>query len=676
VSRKTTPREDWPAANRRVLAAALGRVGALLERHAARDEDGEPPDAMPAPAEPDLETSALARVVELFELSPFERDVLVLAAGMELDATFGVLCSRAQGDPALAHPTFGLALAALSEADWSALAPTASLRAWRLVELGTGAFLTTRPLRIDERVLHYLNGVPTVDERLEALGAPAPVADELVPSHARVADEIAAAWARTAGTPRLPVVQLTGADAAGKRGVAAAAAELLDLRLSVLRAEALPAAAEELAELVRLWEREGALTGAALLLDADQVEASDAAREAVLSTVVDAVRAPLLVTTRERRIARQRPVLTYEVEKPRPAEQRAVWEEALGERAGELDDAVADLTAQFDLSATTIRAAHAGALGRLAAAAAEEGGGDEGEEAAEAAEPAAEDLAAALWDSSRLQARPRLEDLAQRIEPAAAWDDLVLPARARQALADVVAHVRHRSHVYGRWGFAGRGSRGLGIGVLFSGLSGTGKTMAAEVLAGELSLDLFRIDLAAVVSKYIGETEKNLRRVFDAAEEGGAVLLFDEADALFGKRSEVRDSHDRHANIEVSYLLQRMESYRGLAVLTTNLRDALDEAFLRRLRFVVEFPFPDAGQRMEIWRRVFPPETPTEGLDLQRLARLALAGGSIRNIALSAAFLAAEEGAPVRMGHLLRAVHSEFAKLDRPLPEAEVRDWQ
>jgi SpoVK/Ycf46/Vps4 family AAA+-type ATPase len=200
--------------------------------------------------------------------------------------------------------------------------------------------------------------------------------------------------------------------------------------------------------------------------------------------------------------------------------------------------------------------------------------------------------------------------------------------------------------------------------------------MAAEVLANELRLDLYRIDLSSVVSKYIGETEKNLRRVFDAAEEGGAILLFDEADALFGKRSEVKDSHDRYANIEVSYLLQRMEAYRGLAILTSNLKDALDTAFLRRIRFVVQFPFPDAAQRAEIWRRIFPPRTPTQSLDVGKLSRLNVAGGNIRNIALNAAFLAADAGEPVTMRHLLRAVRDEYAKLERPLTGAEIGGWE
>src|SRR5690606_16595042 len=195
-----------------------------------------------------------------------------------------------------------------------------------------------------------------------------------------------------------------------------------------------------------------------------------------------------------------------------------------------------------------------------------------------------------------------------------------------------------RQKVYFDWGFAGKSSRGLGISALFAGESGTGKTMASEVLANELNLDLYRIDLSQVVNKYIGETEKNLKKIFDAAEGSGAILLFDEADALFGKRSEVKDSHDRYSNIEVSYLLQKMEEYRGLAILTTNMKNALDKAFLRRIRFVVQFPFPDSKMRTEIWKRTFPRETPREELDFLKLGALNIPGGNIRNIAINASF--------------------------------------
>jgi SpoVK/Ycf46/Vps4 family AAA+-type ATPase len=265
--------------------------------------------------------------------------------------------------------------------------------------------------------------------------------------------------------------------------------------------------------------------------------------------------------------------------------------------------------------------------------------------------------------------------LAESIETRAHWDDLVLPEDQYQMLREIAAQVRQRLKVYESWGFGARSARGLGISALFSGPSGTGKTLAAEVIAGHLQLDLYRIDLSQVVSKYIGETEKNLRAVFDSAEQSGAVLLFDEADALFGKRSEVRDSHDRYANIEVSYLLQRMESYRGLAILTTNIRGALDVAFLRRIRFIVSFPFPDTELRTRIWSHIFPAETPTHDLDFNKLARLNVTGGNIRNIALNAAFLAADLGEPVSMSHLLRTARSECLKIEKQTSAAELGGW-
>jgi len=283
-----------------------------------------------------------------------------------------------------------------------------------------------------------------------------------------------------------------------------------------------------------------------------------------------------------------------------------------------------------------------------------------------------------LWNSCRAVARPRLDDLAERIGSGtrpAQWDDLVLPAPQKKVLHQMAAQLRHRLQVYETWGFSERGRRGLGLSALFCGSSGTGKTWAAEVLAAELKLDLYRIDLSAVVSKYIGETEKNLKQVFDAAENGGVLLLFDEADALFGKRADVKDGRDRYANIEVGYLLQRMENFGGLAILTTNLKASLDKAFQRRLRFIVDFPFPDAAQREAIWERIFPANTPTKDLDLKRLAQLNMSGGSIRNIALNAAFLAADAGLPIEMDHVLQATQLEAIKTERPLGQTEIRGW-
>jgi hypothetical protein len=270
-----------------------------------------------------------------------------------------------------------------------------------------------------------------------------------------------------------------------------------------------------------------------------------------------------------------------------------------------------------------------------------------------------------VWHALRESARGGLDVLAQRIESRATFDDLVVPVSVSGQLREMASQLRHRQRVYDEWGFGDRDNRGLGIAALFAGESGTGKTLAAEAIANEARLDLYRIDLASVVSKYIGETEKNLSRLFDAAEHSGAVLLFDEADALFGKRSEVKDSHDRYANIEVAYLLQRIESYRGLAILTTNMKSALDRAFLRRIRFIVQFPFPDESAREEIWRRQIPAKAPVDGIDFDALSRLQLSGGSIRSVVINAAFHAAARDEVIGQDALILAARAEFAKLER-----------
>jgi vesicle-fusing ATPase len=379
-----------------------------------------------------------------------------------------------------------------------------------------------------------------------------------------------------------------------------------------------------------------------------------AGAEAVVGALLEELESPLVVLVGESKArAEGRVELHRSVELPAPSEARELWASALGEPvARALAGAVEEVAQHFRLGAAAIEA-----IAREL----------------EATATAELDPAAELRRLCRERSRVRLEGLAERIDPKATWDDLVLPPGQGALLRELVRHVRHRTQVYERWGFGERTTRGLGVTALFSGEAGTGKTLAAEVLARELGLDLYRIDLAATVSKYIGETEKNLARLFDAAEASGAVLLFDEADALFGKRGEVRDGHDRYANLEVAYLLQRMESYRGLAILTTNLRSNVDRAFLRRLRFVVQFPFPAAEQRAEIWRRTFPPAVPLDGLEPERLARLVASGGSIRSIALSAAFAAAEDGGVVTAGHVLRAARVEYAKAERPLTDAETR---
>jgi SpoVK/Ycf46/Vps4 family AAA+-type ATPase len=277
-----------------------------------------------------------------------------------------------------------------------------------------------------------------------------------------------------------------------------------------------------------------------------------------------------------------------------------------------------------------------------------------------------------LLASCRLQSNRKLSTLASRITPHYTWSDIVLPADRLRQLKEICSAVEYRSIVYDQWGFDEKLSLGKGLSLLFAGPSGTGKTMAAEVIARELGLELYRIDLSTVISKYIGETEKNLSRIFDEAATSNAVLFFDEADALFGKRSEVRDSHDRYANIEINYLLQKMEQYEGTVILATNLRKNMDDAFVRRIQFTIEFPFPAYDQRLAIWQKVWPAATPREGLDLEFMARrFEIAGGNIRNIALSAAFLGAEDSGMVKMKHLIRATWQEHQKMGKVIMEGE-----
>jgi hypothetical protein len=666
-------RSLWLSAAHESLRAAIGEARASLERFGARADDWSPTmisgierEAVPWSATADQPpgspavTAPLDALCAAFGLSSFERATLALCAGVEMEPSIATLCATAHGDPLRPCATLGLAMTVLDRAHWSALTPESPLRRWRLVSVVSipGVPLTASPLRIDERILHYLAGVDYLDERLAAVIEPPERAEALVPSHAALVVSIRSAW--LGARAPLPPVVLGGADAASRHAIAAAAATSVRLRLLVLNPDAVPTGLPEVDELLRLCEREAALVSAAFYIDLGGRDPGEMPGR--IDTFLERAAMPLIVGADRRSVVPEprRPALTLVVERPSADEQADVWRAALGDAGPAVNGGVAALVRQFDLGAPAIRRIARDVLN----------GSDRGP-AAEHSPPERGSVARALWARCRAHTRPRLDALASRIATHVPPDELVLPEPQRDTLREILAHVRQREVVHGRWGFADRGHGGLGTTALFAGTSGTGKTMAAAVLGNELGLDVYRVDLSQVVSKYIGETEKNLRRVFDAADEGTAILLFDEADALFGKRSEVKDSHDRYANIEVSYLLQRMEAYRGLAILTTNARDALDSAFVRRIRFVVVFPFPDPQHRAEIWRRVFPPGVPLDGIDPQRLARLNLSGGSIYSIAVNAAFLAADAGVSVSTTHVLRAARSEFAKLERPLTELE-----
>jgi len=632
---------DWEAMNSAYLSAGLAWI---------RDRLGGADDAsqfaqwweVGAQAQP---APALELLGDRLGLSRFERLVLMLAAATELDPSIAARCAEANGNPRAAYPTLALALTVLPGAAWAAVSPQRPLRYWRLLELDEprAEALTATRIRIDERIASFIKGLNVMDERLTAIVSPvtAELPLSLPETHQLAVDQIIVALTEEDDSEHPPVVQLVGVDPAVRRGLAATAARRLGRELYEVTPERVPTSASELCELVRLWERESLLLPVLLYADT-----ADVSREgsAGVDALMEGIRAHLLIGCRELRPLRGRRLRVIDTPRPTAEEQQALWQELL---AG--DAATAQrLSSEFDLSQLVI----ADVMHQV---------------------QHSDDGTQGLWAACRAQTRPRLDTLARRIEPVASWDDLVLPDAELTLLHHIVDQVRGRATVLRSWGLAEQITRGSAVTALFAGGSGTGKTLAAEVIAHELQLDMYRIDLAGVVSKYIGETEQNLRRVFDAAEEGGALLMFDEADALFGKRSEVKDSHDRYANIEVSYLLARMEDYRGVAILASNMRHALDEAFLRRLRFIVTFPFPGPAERAKLWARAFPARVPVRELDIDRLAKLAASGGMIRNIALNAAFCAAGQGTDVGMELVLEMARIEFRKLERHVNDADFK---
>lgn len=596
-------------------ADAIDPARGLAAAHAIALLRGE----RPAPLAPLLQQATrapapLLRIIQRFALPPLAVDLLALVAAPEL----GLAAATALAAHPLAidgRATPALCAELLGADATPALAPGATLRAGALIAAPQGPGFAGRPLQIPEAVVAALHGAPAPDWRLASALQPCPTCPTAVADSAagaQLADALRRARAQHPGH-WAPILHLDTDDPAAAIAVAGAAARRLGLGLALLEPALLPETADPGAVL-RALGRDAILLETAILLPAS--------RDGCL--LADRLHGPFLL-----------------------------WGKAPPRTARPLASLTIARPAALPLSAARdAQAAH-----------------DVG-------------FAADLPTLLRQRAASHLDDLAQRIEPQASWADLVLPPAQLAQLQQLASYYRHRARVLDDWGFRAKSRRGLALAALFSGPSGTGKTMAAEILARALSDDggalaLYRVDLAALVSKYIGETQKNIGRVFDIAERSGAMLLFDEGEAIFSRRSrEVKDSNDRHANAETSYLLQRLENYSGVAIVTTNLRATVDDAFLRRFRAVIEFPFPDAGQRARIWRSVLPEALPREGIDYDVLARLAISGGFIRAIALSAAWLAAEAGGPLTMRHLKQAARQEYGKLGKTLAEAELRGFQ
>ncbi|NEQ75379.1 MAG: ATP-binding protein [Okeania sp. SIO2C9] len=627
----------------------------------------------PLPSDIILPTSALAKLCHIFSLTEFERDILLLCITLEMEPKVADLCAKLQGNPQLNYPTLALTLTTFPQASWSVLSPHNPLQYWRLIEIGTGLTLTKAPLRIDPHILSYLLGETTFDKQLLGFVYPLPPHLEqipLAPSQKIIVEQIVGIWSELSYP--YPTLQLCGEESTAKYAIAKAVSVCLGLNLHIMSATVLSQSPNDIHQIKQHWQREALLNNNVLLLECENILPNESQLAFQISQFVESFSAPVIIFSQKRLQAQHSHFITFDIPQLSYQEQTDIWLTHLGTDANQFQVEISKLVSQFNLSNTTIQSVCQQFKiqnSKLKA------------ETENFSAPSQVELGSTssefnqIWNFCRSQARPQLEGLAQRIETSATWDDLVLASQQRQVLTDIATHLRQKAKVYQKWGFANKGYRGLGISALFHGESGTGKTMAAEVLANEFRLDLYRIDLSAVVSKYIGETEKNLERIFLAAETGGVILLFDEADALFGKRTEVQDSRDRHANVEVSYLLQRMEAYQGLAILTTNFKTALDSAFLRRIRFMVAFSFPDASSRTKIWQRIFPPQTPTLGLDYQLLGQLKVTGGNIRNIALNSAFFAADHDEPVMMKHILQATQREYFKLKKLLSDEEIRGW-
>ena len=560
----------------------------------------------------------LAVVTDRFGLTVFEAELLALALAVEIDpATAEAVRAVQPGrDP---RPSFGLGFALLAAPHWSALSPERPLLRWQLLRAEPAALLVDAPLTLDPRLMLALIGAGSADPALARFGRQLDRAGQLTGAQREVAAAIAAQFNQGAaqlsgGTPKDREAIVRHAGGLGQRTVWRFGQDV-------------PSDPDGRLRLARLIERESVLTGMVPLLDA--VAAPQVVQ---LACILDA---PFVLSVTEPSLALDQPLPVFDAPQMDFAARRVLWQAVAGALPGDDLDRLAH---DFALDAQGIAG-----IGGLCTTLPE------------------------MRRQARSHCRTETGGLATRRIPRAGWADLALRPAQQAALVAIVDRVRQQPRVLHHWGYGRASGRGSGVTALFAGPSGTGKTLAAEVIATALDLDLLHVDLSCVVSKWLGETEKNLDRIFALAERGGAVLLFDEADALFGKRSEVKDSRDRYANLEVSFLLQRIEAFTGLALLTTNQQTALDEAFLRRINVVVHFPFPDADQRRDIWTRTQPARAPLQGYDPASLSQIAASGGEIRNMALGAAFAAAARGADgIDMADLQAAADVELAKLSRP----------
>jgi sulfur carrier protein ThiS len=615
----------------------------------------------------------LETLARRFQLNPVELDTVLLCLAAELDLRYEKLYAYLQDDVTRKRPSVDLVLNLLSTTFADKLEgrkyfhPFAPLLKHQLISFvddpaNAKTPLLNRFLKLDERIVDYLLGEDAIDSRLtgyvSVLNTSRP-GEDLLP--AGLIDRVQPLIEKHRKLGRPLNLYFHGPYGVGKRFTAEALCAQLGLKLLVADSARVVSSGPEFTKLVNLITREATLQEAAVFWHNIGAHVAEDQRDVMALLLHEQPESQDLTFFGGETLwePSDSPLMAsfIRISFPRPSypERLLLWERALAGKASPRVDA-AKLANKFRFSGGQIRDAAVTAQNL-------------------ALRPGSESTAvemADLLEACRLQSNRKLAALATQIVPRHRWSDIILPDDRTSQLRQICDAIEYRSLVYDQWGFDDKLSLGRGLSVLFAGPSGTGKTMAAEILAGELGLDLYKIDLSTVISKYIGETEKNLARIFAEAATSNAILFFDEADALFGKRSEVRDSHDRYANVEINYLLQRMEEHEGTVILATNLRKNMDEAFVRRIQFTIEFPFPNAQQRLAIWQGIFPRQMPSTELDLEFMARrFEIAGGSIRNVALSAAFLGAAGGGCVTMQHLIHATQQEYQKMGKIVMEGE-----
>jgi hypothetical protein len=624
------------------------------------------------------QTLRLEELATRFGLDRFELDAFLICLAPQLDLRYERLYGYLQDDVTRRRASVDLVLNLLCEPgperllELSHFSDQAPLLKHSLLEVEvdagrSAAALLSRTLTVDEAVVRWLLGEQRAvgpGSHMEA-ARPSDQHSDAVLAGARWE----ALQQALGGREAAPVIVFYGPDTASQQACTRLFAAQQQQPLLTVDLTRAAGSADSVQHAVQLAIRDALLHNAIPCIFGWDVclaaSMPPALLPALMGDICNSTRVVIIIgqsAWQAQGFERTRTMLWLDFPVPDYAHRLSMWQHLLagvptrgrGDEATLSAEDIEALAGQFVLTATQIRDAVASASDWAA---------QRGET------PGAHDL----FRAARSHSSPGLANLAHKIEPRFSWDDIVLPADQLEMLHEIIATVRGRPTVLEGWGLGGKLASSRGVTVLFAGPPGTGKTMAAEVVAARLQLDLYKIDLSTVVNKYIGETEKNLGRIFDEAANSNAILFFDEADAIFGKRSEVKDAHDRYANIEVSYLLQRMETYDGVTVLATNLRANLDDAFTRRLHFAIDFPFPDDDYRRRIWQALFPPELPcTDDIDLDLLARrYKLAGGNIRNIIVSAAYLAAADGGRLTMPHLLHGARRELQKMGRLVKETE-----